>query len=499
MKTAVIYARYSSNSQTEQSIEGQIHVCQEYAQKNDIAIIEHYIDRAMTGTNDNRPEFKRMIAESSNKKWDYVLVYKFDRFSRNQYEQVIHEHTLEKHGIKLLSATEPIPTESIGAFMKGMIISYNDYYSKELAEKVKRGLRETRAKGNFQGGAIIYGYKVENHKVIIDEERAEVVRYIYEQYSLGTYVKDIIKNLTQNGILNRGKPFARNTVYNILKNEKYSGIYRFKDEIFDNMFPQIIPTDLYEKVRRKIDLNKYGKRSENVVYIFKHKLKCGYCGMPISSDCGTTKQGKKMNYYKCLGRKRNNGCKKETIRKNILETAIIDSIIEEIKNPEKLKIIINNLMEVQNQLFKENKSLSKLILLKRKSETALDNIMTAIENGIMNNTTNKRMIALEKEIEDIDKQIIIEKSKTSEKISKEDLKMYLENAIKLKPEMLVNYLIKEITLFDDKIEIKFNTPIQKSPDEEQDFLFCRKFIYILKPISNILDSIRVKIGIDFYI
>ena len=171
MKTAVIYARYSSTNQTEQSIEGQIRVCREYAQKNDIVIIDEYIDRAMTGTNDKRPDFKRMLQDSSKKKWDYVLVYRFDRFSRNTYEQMINEHTLEKNGVKLISATEYIPEASSGSFMKGMIINFNDYYSKELSEKVRRGMRETRIKGNFKGGeAIKYdlsnggvGYEVTDH------------------------------------------------------------------------------------------------------------------------------------------------------------------------------------------------------------------------------------------------------------------------------------------------------------------------------------------------
>ena len=90
MKKAVVYARYSSDSQTEQSIEGQLRVCNEYAERNNIEIVENYIDRAMTGTNDNRPDFKRMLADAKKKEWDYVLVYKFDRFSRNKYESVIH-------------------------------------------------------------------------------------------------------------------------------------------------------------------------------------------------------------------------------------------------------------------------------------------------------------------------------------------------------------------------------------------------------------------------
>ena len=147
MKTAVIYARYSSNNQTEQSIEGQVRVCQEYAKQHDILIIGQYIDRAMTGTNDKRPEFQRMIAESYKKEWSYVLVYKLDRFSRNKYETAIHEHSLNINNVKLISATEHIPDAPVGVMMKGFIENMNQYYSAELAEKVRRGMRETREKG----------------------------------------------------------------------------------------------------------------------------------------------------------------------------------------------------------------------------------------------------------------------------------------------------------------------------------------------------------------
>ena len=109
MKKAVVYARYSSDSQTEQSIEGQLRVCNEYAERNNIEIVENYIDRAMTGTNDNRPDFKRMLADAKKKEWDYVLVYKFDRFSRNKYESVIHKKGLKDLGITVVSAMENIP------------------------------------------------------------------------------------------------------------------------------------------------------------------------------------------------------------------------------------------------------------------------------------------------------------------------------------------------------------------------------------------------------
>ncbi len=125
MKTAVIYCRYSSDSQTEQSIDGQLRVCTEYAKNNDILILDTYIDRAMTGTNDNRPDFQRMIKDSAKKNWDYVLVYKLDRFSRNKYETVIHKKTLRDNGVKVLSAMENIPDTPEGIILESLLEGMN--------------------------------------------------------------------------------------------------------------------------------------------------------------------------------------------------------------------------------------------------------------------------------------------------------------------------------------------------------------------------------------
>lgn len=226
MKTAVIYARYSSDNQTEQSIEGQLRVCQEYAERNDILILDTYIDRAMTGTNDNRPDFQRMIKDSSKKEWNYVLVYKLDRFSRNKYETAKNKKILKDNGVKLLSAMENIPDTPERIILESLLEGMAEYYSAELAQKVKRGMHETRLKGNFTVGHLPYGYKLDGRKIVIDEDKKDIVRYIFKQYSIGGYVSSIIKNLTNQGILNKGKPFATNTIYNILRNEKYTGINR---------------------------------------------------------------------------------------------------------------------------------------------------------------------------------------------------------------------------------------------------------------------------------
>ena len=473
MKTAVIYARYSSDNQTEQSIEGQLRCCQDYAERNGISILNTYIDRAMTGTNDNRPDFQQMIKDSENKEFEHVIVYKLDRFSRNKYETAKYKKILKDNGVKLLSAMENIPDTPEGIILESLLEGMAEYYSAELAQKVRRGMKETRIKGNFTGGTIIYGYKVENHKVIIDEEQAEIVRFIYEKYSIGTYVKDIIAELTSKRIFNKGKPFARNTIYNILKNEKYSGIYRFGNDVFENMYPPIVPEDVYKKVRKKVDLNKYGKRSVELVYLLRHKLKCGYCGMPISAECGTAKDGVRRHYYKCLGRKRGSDCKKSSVRKEILENFVIDNILKVITNSRRVEKMVNVLYDFQEKAINKNTILNALVREYKQAENTLNNIMKAVEQGVVNNTTNKRMKELENQLEDLDRQIIAEKSKSVSTLSKEAIKEFFVDAIKLQPKVLIDYVVKEIKVYENKLQIIFNSPIKRDPEETQgSFLFA---------------------------
>ena len=471
MKTAVIYARYSSSNQTEQSIEGQLRVCHEFAERENILILDTYIDRAMTGTNDNRADFQRMIKDSSKREWNYVIVYKLDRFSRDKYATAVHKKTLKDNGVKLLSATECIPDTPEGIIMESLIEGMGQYYSEELSQKVRRGMNETRQKGNFTGGHLLYGYSVENKKVIIDEEKAEIVRYIFEQYSVGVYVEDIIAELTAKGVYNRGKPFARNTVYKMLKNEKYSGIYRIRDEVFENMYPQIVTPKIFEIVREKVKVNQYGKRSLDVVYLLRNKMKCGYCGQSINAECGTSKNGKRKHYYKCFGRKRNSGCKKKMIQKDLLEKLVIEAIITILSNHENKETLISAVLKQQERRIAQNSILKVLLREQKQVNNALENIVAAIEQGVITNTTTKRLKELETRLDDLERQILIERSKNAVRVPESAIREYYDEALTLGAEQLIDYLIKDIVLYDDKIEIHFNKPTRTSPDDNQGFSF----------------------------
>ncbi len=503
MKTAVIYARYSSDSQTEQSIDGQLRVCTEYAKNNDILILDTYIDRAMTGTNDNRPDFQRMIKDSAKKSFNYVLVYKFDRFSRNKYETAMHKKTLKDNGVKVISAMEYIPDSPEAIILESMLEGYAEYYSAELSQKVRRGNNESRRKGNLTGGKIPYGYKSVNKKAVIVPEQAEVVRYMYDQYSIGVYVKDIIDVLTSKGILHYGKPFKKTTVYAILSNERYSGNYHFNGELFTNIYPQIIDAELFEKVRNKVLSNKYGKKSESITYILKDTIVCGYCGMSVIGENGTARNGERKYYYKCRGRKSKiTNCHKQAIRKDILENIVLNAILDELNKPQNFNAIVKGILQEQQKQAQSNTVLNLLNRELRETENAINNVMVAIEKGVITNTTTKRLKELETRQDELQRQILIEQSKTVVILKESDIRDFYNQALALEPKLLINYLVKQITLFDDKIEIQFNAPIKVSPDSNESrrgFLLCSKSVGLAYKIPHRENIVKLEFDIEMYV
>ena len=144
-----------------------------------------------------------------------------------------------------------------GIILENVMIGLAEYYSAELSQKIRRGMNESRQKGNYTGGFVLFGYRVENKKLVIHEDEAQIVRQIFSDYASNKKVTDILKELQDNGILNRGKPFAINTLYRLLSLEKYTGEYHFKGQTFNNIYPQIISVELFETVKAKIKSNKY--------------------------------------------------------------------------------------------------------------------------------------------------------------------------------------------------------------------------------------------------
>lgn len=486
MKGAVIYARYSSERQNEQSIEGQLRICNQYAEANGLTILDKYIDRAMTGTNDNRPAFQQMLSDSGKPvPWDIVLVYAIDRFGRNSIEIALNKQKLKKNHKTLISATQRTSenldgTKNLdGILLENMYIGLAEYYSAELSQKIKRGLFENRSKGLFPGGRIAYGYRVENKRVYIDEEKAKVVLYIFQQYAQGVIAKDIIADLTTKGITHLGKPFEINTLYKMLRLRKYIGICNCAGKDYDNIYPPIVPVALFEEVGCILENNKIGSKSNKVEFLLKGKLVCGYCGKSLQGDSGTSRNGDKKYYYKCMGRKKMNICCKEIIPKDKLETTIINAIMRVFRKPENISAIADQIIKIHEKRLHDRSLLNILTNERDAIKKSLANIMKAIEQGILTSTTKNRMDELEQQLSEIEDKIVIEQYKAQNQLKKEEVVEYLTHTIKQHPKIMIKNLIQKIVLYDDRFEIYFNylnqmPPTNDNPDELHRDLFTNK-------------------------
>ena len=462
MKKAVIYARYSSERQTEQSIEGQLTVCKKFAKDNDFVILHEYIDRATTGTNDNRLDFQKMIRDSARQEWQYIIVYKGDRFSRNRIESAIHKKTLRDNGVKLVSATENIPDSPEGIILESLLEGMAEYYSAELSQKVKRGLNESKKKKQFTGGFLMYGWDLVDRKPVINDSEAAVVLGVHIDYADGKTARYIEDRLLREGIRDkRGKVFTTADIYRMLKQQKYAG---------DDIYPAIVPKDIKEKVNAIREKNKRApsRRKSYGNFILSGKLVCGDCGGLMTGESGTSATGATYYYYKCFEKKKHTRpCTMPPLKKDEIENKVFE-VCCEVLNSGFIPHIVDAAYKIHQEELEANIAVINLQALLSEKEKALNNIMKAIEQGIFTSTTKQRLVELEEEIESIKYQIVCEKAKAEESLTKEDYYAFLSDFMGQQiqneafKQEVIDLLVRQVVVFKDKICITFNY----SPDDK---------------------------------
>lgn len=319
---AVIYARYSCGHQREESIEGQLRECREFALKNNLCVIGEYIDRAYSAKTDNRPEFQKMIKDSIYKKFNAVIVWKLDRFARNRYDSLRYKMILKKNMVDVISATEKISRGSEGIMLESILEGYAEYYSAELSEKVMRGMTENALKCKFNGGYVPIGYYIdENNQYQIDVITAPYVKDAFVMYASNFSMKEIAEYLKDTGVrTSRNKIINIRTMSTIFRNRKYIGEYSFKDIVIPDGIPPIVPSKLFDEVQKKLDTNQRNSNTEmKQRYILSAKLRCGKCNSLMCGESGTSITGKVYHYYKCSSVKRHLGCDMKSVRQEDIE------------------------------------------------------------------------------------------------------------------------------------------------------------------------------------
>ena len=462
---AVIYARYSSDRQTEQSIEGQLRECYAFAKANDIAVIDTYIDRAISGKTDNRPAFQKMIEDSAKRQFQAVIVYRLDRFTRNRYDSAIYKARLKKNGVKVLSAMENLNGSPESIIMESLLEGMAEYYSVELSQKITRGMRENALKGKALGGQRVLGYKVNSDCYFeIDETTAPVVVDIFKLYSSGKTVKEICDILNARGVKTaRGGAFNKNSLHTILTNKKYIGIYKTKYGEIVGGIPAIIDKELFEMVALRMEQNKKApaRAKAEINYLLSTKLFCGKCRSAMVGESGTSKTGKKYYYYACVKKKREKACDKSNVKKDWIEDLVIQRTVTDILKDDVIEKIADRLVELQKAEAAESGTMLYLQNSLAEIQVSIKNIMTAIEKGIITESTKTRLTELEDEKRNVE--IEIAKESIARRIISREQIIYWISSFKdgditseKYRQQLIDTFVHAVFVYDDKIVITYN-------------------------------------------
>ena len=396
----VLYGRYSSHNQKDISVEQQFEKGYELAAEYGIRIIDTYADRAVSGRTDKRRDFQRMMTDAAKGKFRYVIAWKSNRMGRNMLEALINEARLQDLGVRVLYVEEDFDDTAAGRFAARSMMNVNQFYSENMAEDIKRGLYDNAANCMVANGHLPYGYKAdETLHYAIDEPKAAVIREIFTRVSCGEAFVDIMASLNARGIkTSYGRPWGRSSFQKILSNERYRGIYIYGDVRKEGGIPRIISDELYFKVQEVITTKKnpQGRHRVNGDYLLTGKLFCGHCKSPMTGVSGTGRSGNLHYYYVCQKRRTEKTCDKKNVRRDEIELQVAQAIKDYALKDDVIEWIADSTVAYNERKEAE----SKVGILEDQlagTEHGIKNIMSAIEQGIITETTKSRLVELESE------------------------------------------------------------------------------------------------------
>ena len=481
---AAIYCRYSSDNQREESIEAQIRAIKEYAQKNKIYIVKIYTDEARSATNANRPQFQKLIKESRLGQFNLLIVHKLDRFARDRYDSAFYKRELKKNGVRLLSVLENLDDSPESIILESVLEGMAEYYSANLSREVIKGMRETALQCKHTGGKPPLGYAVAEDKTyIINNDTAPIVRLIFSMYANNKGYSDIINKLNSEGYKTQtGRAFGKNSLHEILKNEKYRGIYIFnrsakkvgekrnnhaskKEEdiirIKDGM-PKIINDETWGRVKQRMNENKKGSSSAKENYLLSGLVFCGKCKGAMTGTRKYAGRNKTLYVsYECSTRKRTKECDMKAISRDFIEGKVIEHLEKNIFDPKAIDKVVYKILEyTKGQSQEIDKDLKNFNAQLTGIETEINNIVNAIAAGMFHPSMKEKMDVLEERKAALT--IKIEGAKLQNDMhspSKEMIKDYIlkDKDIKNKSieeqKRILNAYVQKVTIFENTIDI----------------------------------------------
>ncbi|MBO5248018.1 MAG: recombinase family protein [Clostridia bacterium] len=415
-----LYARFSSDNQRSESIDAQIRAMEAYCKQHHYVIVKTYTDEARSATTDRRPAFQQMVADSKDRIFDILLVHKLDRFARNRYDSAVYKRELKKNGVLVYSVLENLDDSPESIMMESVLEGMSEYYSYNIAREVMKGLKETAYQSKHTGGVPPLGYDVdpESKKLVLNPQEAETVRIIFDLYSRGFGYTPIIDTLYRQGRKTKlGKDFQKNSLYGILTNPKYQGIYVFNrssakrvDGTRNSHFyknnediitveggcPQIVPTEIFDKVQERIRENRHAG-ARNVArarYLLSGLVYCKECGRAMVGNSHHAGRDKKLHItYRCPNKRRL--CNNKEINRDYLERCVIALLEEQIFNRKALTGIAKKIRDSppNDRETAKAKALEDL----ERINGELRNVADAIAAGLISEVLIARLQSLEQE------------------------------------------------------------------------------------------------------
>jgi len=483
---AAAYARYSSDNQREESIDAQLRAIREYCQKNGITLVKIYTDEAKTATTDDRPGFLQMIKDSTLALFDVVIVHKLDRFARDRYDSAHYKRQLKKNGVRLISVLEYLDDSPESIILESVLEGMAEYYSRNLAREVMKGMKETALQCKHNGGKPPLGYDVASDKTyIINEHEARIVKLIFEMYAAGKGYSEIIHVLNKQGYKTKtGRPFGKNSIHDILKNEKYRGVYIFnrserkinekrnhhksknEDEIIriDGGMPRIIDDKTWKAVQKRMEKNKRGPAAYKAreIYLLSGIIYCGKCGGAMVGNRRHSGRNKTLYVtYECSTRKRAKTCNMKDIGKDFVENTVIEHLEENVFSPEAINKLVSKISEYaasqSKEIIRDIKSFTDQLA---GVQTEINNIVNAIAAGMFHPSMKEKMDELEAKKANLT--IKLEEAKLQAQThapTKEMIRNYLQKDADIKnksPEeqkRIIQTYVKKVIVYDNEINI----------------------------------------------
>ncbi len=465
-ESAVVYARYSSHNQGEQSIDGQLSAARDYAAAKGYTIIHEYVDRAMTGRNDNRDEFQRMLSDCAQKQFTVIIVWKVDRFGRNREEITFNKYRAKKNGVRVEYVAETITEGPEGVILESVLEGMAEYYSLQLSQNITRGLYESAKKYRITSGLPAIGYKKgADGRYEIDPDKAPVVKQIFEMYTQGMSTRAIAKHFELIGFRNsRGRSITHSNIREILKNERYTGVYIYKDLIREEgVIPPIIDKETFQKAQETMDRNRTMPSNKwiKVDYILTGKLFCGKCGTAMAGT-GSRRGEIKYTYYICQAHHKWHTCDKKGVNSIKLENAVLTRLQEILKDDDIMDYIAECTWQYYLATNTDHEQAQVMEKQLAATEKSIANLVRSLESGLVSQTITDRIAELETQKTALKKALADLSLERGLKLTKEHILFFLEQFKNLDytdrecQKRLIDVFVNAIYLYDDYMRIAFN-------------------------------------------